>query len=404
MKPGGAAQSDAMRALVRRWVLTLLTFLAFLAAMNTLLAANWSAPIRWSWTMAAAAFCAYVLATLWKALPFNYRIDDGYFFPFFGAGNLLSLMRGGFLAALAGFLVSPQPTAWLAWMPGILYILNGIADLLDGYLARRAHQVTAMGERLDMSLDGLGVLFASLLLYRYGTLPMWILLVGTARFIFLLVTNIRHKLAKPVYELPPSPLRRALAGAQMGYLGAALLPVFSPPATIWAGAFFSFPFLVHFGRDLLWSCGVLSETSRLRTFSPALTRHLRVAKGWLFEWLPVGLRLLIAAAVIAQSLAWLGSPPSFLAAWTPLGSAQAQFYLMLVFYALGWVSVVFGVVSRAGAALVLIGVGLQQGILPLGWAAIGVLVAACGVFFLGSGKASLWKPEERLIRRRWGEK
>ncbi len=404
MKRAALVESGKLGALQRRWALTLLTFAGFLWAMNALLASDWSASLRWGWTLAAGAFCVYVLIVLWKALPYNYRLEDGYFFPYFGAGNLMSLLRAWFLAALAGFLVAPIPKDWLAWLPGVLYILNGLADLFDGYLARRARQVTAMGERLDMSLDGLGVLFASLLLYRYGTLPAWILLVGAARFLFLAVAKLRQWLAKPVYDLPPSSLRRALAGAQMGFLGGALLPVFTPPATVWAGTFFSLPFLVHFGRDVLWMCGVISEAKPLANGLSPLNRLIALGRGWLFEWLPLGVRLGAAGVLLVQGGQWFHSLPPFLVAQTPLGTSQTQFQLILAFYALGFVSATLGLVGRGGAASLLIGVGLQQGILPLGWQGVTLLFSAALLFFLGSGRASLWKPEERWIRQRWGGK
>lgn len=391
-----------MSALRKRWVLTLLTFGGFLWAMNILLAGGWSAAVRWSWTIAAATFCLYVLAVLWKALPYNYRLEDGDFLPYFGSGNLVSLLRGWFLAALAGFLIAPRADGILAWLPGILYILNGIADLLDGFLARRAHQVTAMGERLDMSLDGFGVLFASLLLYRYGKLPVWILLVGIARFLFLLVAKLREMRGKSIYELPPSVLRRALAGVQMGFLGGALLPVFMPPATVWAGAFFSFPFLLHFGRDLLWMAGICQNSVALE-LHPRFARPARLGKHLSLKWLPLALRLTLGIVVGKQLWGWLNALPSFLSAWTPLGSAQTQYDLMLVFYTIGWVSVVLGLVGRGGAALLLIGVGLQQGILPLGWAGFITLASAWLVLFLGSGLVALWSPEEWLIHHRLGE-
>lgn len=403
MKRGTVARPSQMNALYWRWALTLLTFGGFLWAMNAILAGSWNASIRLGWTLASGAFCAYVLSILWKALPFNYRIEDGVFFSHFGTGNLVSLLRGWFLAALAGFLFIPSPTGWSAWLPGILYILNGIADLFDGYFARLSRQVTVMGERLDISLDGFGVLFASLLLYRYGTLPSWILFVGTARYLFLFVAKLREQFGKPVYELPPSTLRRALAGVQMGYLGAVLLPVFDPPATNWVGAFFSFPFLINFGHDLLWMCGIRLNRIAFQWLPLPLGRLVTLGKRWLLDWLPLGLRLLTGFAISKQLWDWFHSPPILLSVWTPLGSDQTQFRLMLVFYAIGLISLVVGFVGRGGAVLLLIGVGLQQGILPLGWPVIGILVAACVLLFLGSGSAAIWKPEERLIRHRWGE-
>lgn len=391
-------------ALHKRWVLTLLTFGMFLWAMNALLAGGWSASIRWSWTIAAGAFCAYVLSVLWNALPLNYRAEDRYFFPYFGAGNLVSLLRGWFLAALAGFLITPLPSGWLAWLPGIFYILNGIADLCDGYLARRFHQVTRMGERLDMSLDGFGVLFASLLLFRYGTLPLWILLVGMARFIFLFVIKLREKLRKPVYALTNSFLRRVLAGAQMGFLGAVLLPVFTPPATIWAGVFFSFPFLINFGRDLLWVCGIRVNPGSIKWLTMNHEALTILGKRLLLDWLPLGLRLLVAFSLGMQVWDFVIVPAQFLTDKTPLGSAQTQAHLMLIFYGIGFFCAVLGFAGRVGAVLLLIGVGLQQEILSLGWLGFTLLCVACLLFFLGSGTASIWKPEEHLIRQRWEER
>ncbi len=392
-----------MAALQRRWLLTLLSFGSFLWAMHALLGESWGQLVRWSWTMAAGAFCAYVLAVLWKALPYNYRVEDGVFFSTFGAANLVSLMRGWFLGAMAGFIFTPLPIGWIAWLPGTLYIVNGIADFVDGYLARRSRQVTVMGERLDMSLDGWGVLFASVLLYRYGTLPLWILLVGAARFIFLFVSWLRGRLGKPVYQLPPSPVRRALAGAQMGFLGAALLPVFKPPLTIWAGIFFSFPFLLNFGRDLLWMCGIRLDRLVSRAMLQRVEGLTNWTKRWLIDWLLLGVRLLIGIMLSQALWEWFSSSPSFLTAWTPLGSAQTQFQFMRIFFLLGTISTVLGLVGRGGAALLLIGVGLQQGILPIDWLSKSTLIAACLLFFSGSGKVAIWKPEERLIRYRWGE-
>ncbi|GAB4480388.1 MAG: hypothetical protein Kow0088_21950 [Anaerolineales bacterium] len=403
INPETVTASPPLSALHKRWLLTALSYAGFLVGMNLLLSITWSAPIHLRWMLAALAFCIYVLAVLWKALPLNYRVEDGYFFPYFGAGNIISLLRAGFLAALAGFLIAPPPAGWLAWLPGIFYISNGVADLFDGYLARRSRQVTKMGERLDMSLDGFGVLFAAILLYSYGTLPSWILLVGAARFLFLAVAKLREAFGKPVYPLSSSSLRRALAGAQMGYLGAALLPVFTPPATVWAGAFFSFPFLLHFGWDILISCGFQYHGGNhawlLQRFDPQLGTIRRL----LFDWLPLGLRVFIGFLVATQFLNWSISPPAFLTVHTPLGSTQTQFQLLLLFYTLGALSTVLGMAGRGGAALLLIGVGLQQGILPLGWQGTVLLFAACVLFFLGSGRASLWKPEERLIWQRWGE-
>ena len=218
--------------------------------------------IRWL-TLSAIASSIF----LWKVcrwLPLNRRDDHraevGVLMESLGAGNFVTIGRGMLLAGLAGFLFSPRPSpGFLSWIPGILYSLACCADLLDGYLARRAGQPTHLGERLDLFLDGFGVLFATVLLVQYGLAPQWFLLVGFARYLFLAGDWLWRRRGKAVYALLPSRVRRPLAGFVMGYTAVALLPVFSPPATVVAAYLFGIPFLANFALDWLTVSGVISS-------------------------------------------------------------------------------------------------------------------------------------------------
>jgi CDP-diacylglycerol--glycerol-3-phosphate 3-phosphatidyltransferase len=121
-----------------------------------------------------------------------------------------------------------------------------VIDCFDGYLARLHNEVTRLGAMMDMSLDGLGMLIGVLLLIQFGQVPALILLVGLARYLFLLGIWIRRRIGKPIYELPENPLRRQFAGAQMGFIGVILFPVFSPPGTYLAAMLFALPFFLGF--------------------------------------------------------------------------------------------------------------------------------------------------------------
>jgi len=66
------------------------------------------------------------------------------------------------------------------WVVGI--ILIGVAtDFLDGYLARRMHQVSDLGKVIDPLADKIAVGTLALFLVILGDLPLWFLLAVVAR-------------------------------------------------------------------------------------------------------------------------------------------------------------------------------------------------------------------------------
>ena len=59
----------------------------------------------------------------------------------------------------------------------IVFFLAGITDGLDGYLARKYHQVTKIGQALDPLADKLMQLTVIVCFTIAGILPLWILIV-----------------------------------------------------------------------------------------------------------------------------------------------------------------------------------------------------------------------------------
>jgi len=351
--------------------------IVYLTSGYALLHVWWSAEYALRWLVIAAGLTVYLQVILWRNLEANHRAGESQLLTAFGIGNSLTLLRGLFIAAMAGFLLSPIPPGRLVWLPGILYTLACAADFMDGYLARLTNHSTHLGEILDLGFDGLGVLTAVLLAVQYGQVPVWYLLVALARYLFLAGQWALGRLGRPVYDLPPRPSRRVFAGLQMGFLAVALYPVFSAPALHLAAAFFGLPLLAGFLRDWLYVSGVLRADWRL---SQAL--HHRIHHD-----LPLLLRGLVLA--FGLSLFVKGGEPVAL-----LG-------LFLAAVSLG---VLLGISGRLLSILGLILLGHQQTFVSLSVPQVLLGAAFVAILYLGSGRYSLWKPEEHLFHRRAGEK
>ncbi|HKJ67851.1 MAG TPA: CDP-alcohol phosphatidyltransferase family protein [bacterium] len=211
----------------------------------------------WGWVPAASWFgiAGVLLSYEWfeanRLLAQNRPPDKQNLLTDLGWGNRVTIIRGMLFAAAGGFLATPSPNDLWQWMAGLLYLLAVLSDRFDGYLARRSDHVTLMGGRLDMRLDALGILIATLLGLRFNQLPIWYLLVGSTFYLFTLGKWYRARKKKPVYPLLADPGRPMLAGLQMGFLSISLLPIFPPGVTKTAAIVFGIPLLVTFLRDWL---------------------------------------------------------------------------------------------------------------------------------------------------------
>ena len=349
------------------------------------------------WALLSGGVLLYVLALLWRGLPENRRAGETAVLPTLGLGNSLTLYRGLATALLAGFLFSPWPGGFLAWLPALLYMTADIADYLDGYAARVANHATRLGERLDMEYDGLSVLIVTLLAVWYGQLPLWYLPLGLARYLFLLGLWWRERRKLPVYDLPPSVHRRVFAGFQMGFLSAVLWPIVPPAGATIAGALFGAATAASFGRDWLVASGRLDpSTLAYRLWQ----RRVVVATT---VWLPLPLRLALAAclgwiAASGPAPAWAG----LLAGWG-LPAAPLLANVALAALVGAGTAVFLGILPRVLTLPLVFPIGFDILTRGLVWPNGLALACAIALMLLGSGPFSLWRPEERFMARRAGE-
>ncbi|MEF8830127.1 MAG: CDP-alcohol phosphatidyltransferase family protein [Halobacteriales archaeon] len=240
----------------RQWGLVDLTFLAALVGGGGAIAAVAGEALAARWAVGAAGVAGFELWFLYRHLGRNRDDDHEGLYRSLGGANGLTLLRGVGVAGVAGFALVP-PRAAFAWVPALLYGGAAALDRLDGYAARATGRTTVLGEKLDMAVDTLGFLVAPLVGVLWGRLPVWYLSLSLARYLFRAGRGLRRRRGRPVYGLPPSRVRRPLAGVQMAFIAVALAPVLPAGTVRVAAAVVLVPSLAVFARDYLAVVGVV---------------------------------------------------------------------------------------------------------------------------------------------------
>jgi CDP-diacylglycerol---glycerol-3-phosphate 3-phosphatidyltransferase len=293
-----------------------------------------------------------------------------------GAATVLTLARGWLVSALAGFILVPPHSGFWAWIPAALYTTAAVCDLVDGYVARRLRQESALGARLDVIMDALGLVVGPLAAIALGRLPPWYLLVGAAYYLFHIGLWWRKRRGLPSHleRLQPSLYTRMYAGYQMGLVATALFPVLGPPATTIAATLFMVPNLFLFARDYLVTSDRLDPAGpRHRGLLAAIAAINRALMPFLRLAAAAGLLLLVARGTLP--------PPVLLLA----------------------VLLVLGVATRlvAFGAAIAVAFPLAHDASPL---LLAIYLATMLALLGGGGALSLWSPEERWALSRAGER
>ncbi|SDS48233.1 CDP-alcohol phosphatidyltransferase [Friedmanniella luteola] len=167
--------------------------------------------------------------------------------PRLGPADRVTLVRvvltGGVAALAADALVGPPAPGALVGLAVLGLVLDGV----DGRVARRTGTASAFGARFDVEADALLVLVLSLHVAR--DLGAWVLLIGAARYLFVLAGWLLPWLGA---ALPPRPWRKVVGVGQAAALLLAASGLVPPLA---AGAVVALALLLlaeSFGRDALW--------------------------------------------------------------------------------------------------------------------------------------------------------
>ena len=78
------------------------------------------------------------------------------------------------------YLSGGQPNLWM-WIALGIFILASITDWIDGYIARKYHQVSDFGKFLDPLADKLLTIAAMAVFCQWGSFPAWALMIVLTR-------------------------------------------------------------------------------------------------------------------------------------------------------------------------------------------------------------------------------
>jgi CDP-diacylglycerol--glycerol-3-phosphate 3-phosphatidyltransferase len=147
--------------------------------------------------------------------------------------NIITLIRIGLTPVIA--LLPFISGYWPKVIAFVIFLVAAISDAIDGYIARRYHQISELGQLLDPIADKL-LLFATLIPiywmtqhptilvdYRipwWGSIPMWVVILIVAREV--LVTAFRLFAKRRGVVIPAAVAGKVKATAQNVFIGATI--------------------------------------------------------------------------------------------------------------------------------------------------------------------------------------
>lgn len=332
------------------------------------------------WLLQAGLVWALVYRFASQRLGLNRESATSPLYSSLGWGNRLTLLRGGLIALTAGFILQTENISGAVLMAAGCYTVAAILDRIDGWVARRTRQTSLLGIELDISFDALGLVVAPLLAISLGKLHISYLLLSVAYYIYQWGLASRRRRGLPIFPTVPNPLRRTLAGFQMGFIALILWPLVSAPVARIVGVIFMLPVLLGFILDWLVVCGYIKpQQPTAENFFLCVQRYSRNF------FLPL-LRLLITALVL------------LLIHNFALASVEAL-DIFLICLLVGAVSVLFGFVGRLGALLLLITIGWQYPFAVITTEGYLLIIGLSAIALLGGGRFSLWQWDDRWVNR-----
>jgi len=146
--------------------------------------------------------------------------------------NLLSLLRMGLIPVFVITVVNGDLRKAL-----LVFLVAGVTDALDGFIARFWHQESPLGAYLDPIADKLLLMTSYVMLsipsLNHGTqIPVWIAVLVIARDVLLVVVGLVLYLAAGVRSFPPTILSKVNTAFQVLAVGLVLVSA-SFPALRW---------------------------------------------------------------------------------------------------------------------------------------------------------------------------
>src|SRR6266576_6568458 len=124
--------------------------------------------------------------------------------------NQITFLRLGFLPLFL-ILMSYERYRWAL----LVLVVAGLSDGIDGLLARRLNQKTALGAYLDPIADKLLLSSSFLVLALEGQIRWWLTILVLSRDVLILTTAVVILLAAGYRRFPPSLYGKITTGLQI---------------------------------------------------------------------------------------------------------------------------------------------------------------------------------------------
>lgn len=115
------------------------------------------------------------------------------------------------------------------WEALLVFAIGGFTDFLDGFVARRMNQQTALGAYLDPVADKLLVITSFIMLGSIGGIPIWLTVIVVARDILIVLGyGIIYLLVEERLQVRPTQVGKWSTTLQLLTLAVALLMLHDP--------------------------------------------------------------------------------------------------------------------------------------------------------------------------------
>ena len=125
--------------------------------------------------------------------------------------NLLTILRIALLPFFLFFLVDGRYEAAL-----VVFFIGSISDALDGFVARRFHQVTELGKLLDPIADKIFLVASFTAFYLLDLLPLWLFLIAIIKDLTILTGSAFIHLKHKKLDIDPTFAGKTSTAFQMG--------------------------------------------------------------------------------------------------------------------------------------------------------------------------------------------
>lgn len=364
----GASPPVLPAALKRQWWGVVGLFGLLVACGSVILAVATDLALASRWGFITAGALLYLLGFTRFHLRLNRTHPGEAVASQLGISNQITLTRGLLYGLLSGFLVIPVLNGLWAWVPGFLYTVASLTDLIDGRLARQRGETTGLGAKLDVEVDSFGILIAFLLGTKYGQLPAFFIIAGSLFYAYRIILWGWMRSGKTVHPLPESRWRSTIGGFEVGFLCVMLWPVFEPPLTIAAGTVVLIPVLASF----LWD-GLIA-TGQITPHSVVHQRAVRCLHWGMLTLLPALLRIGLGILVV-----------SYLLSAYPIGITAFPKLFLAINMGIAAGMTVLGWKRRGSAASLLVASALLSLVTPLTSTLLGIIILAFIILIIELG-------------------